>query len=56
LATTEEIVGQSADGQWRELSWAITGISEDQALEVGRVFHQWAIFKLDGKEKKVLQC
>jgi len=56
LAITEEIVGRSADGQWKELSWAVTGINEDQALEVGRVFHQWAIFKFDGKEKQVLQC
>jgi hypothetical protein len=55
-ASLEEIVGCSADGQWQELSWAVTGINEDQALEVGRVFHQWAIFKLNGKERQVLRC
>ena len=55
-ASLEEIIGQSKDGQWQELSWAVTGISEEQALEVGRVFHQWAIFKLDGKERQVLRC
>jgi hypothetical protein len=55
-ASLEEIVGCSVDGQWQELSWAVTGISEDQALEVGRVFHQWAIFKLNGKESQVLRC
>ena len=55
-ASLEEIVGCSADGQWQELSWAVTGISEEQALEVGKVFHQWAIFKINGKERQVLQC
>ena len=55
-ASLEEIVGCSADGQWEELSWAVTGISEDQALKVGRLFHQWAIFRLNGKERQVLRC
>jgi hypothetical protein len=55
-ASLQEIIGCSADGQWQEPSWAVAGISEDQALEAGRVFHQWAIFKLNGQERQVLRC
>jgi hypothetical protein len=55
-ATVQEIVGQSADKQWQELSWAVAGISKNQALGIGRLFHQWAIFVFDGKEKQVLRC
>ena len=56
LASIEEIIGRSADGQWQELSWAVTGIDKHQALAMGRMFHQWAIFSFDQGERSVLRC
>ena len=56
LASSEEIIGRSADGQWQELSWAVTGIDKHQALAIGRMFHQWAIFGFDQGERLVLRC
>lgn len=56
LASSEEIIGRSADGQWQELSWAVTGIDKHQALAIGRMFHQWAIFSFDQGERLVLRC
>jgi hypothetical protein len=56
LATKEAIVGHSEDGLWHELSWAITGISKEDALSIGALFHQWAVFSFNGNERVVLQC
>jgi hypothetical protein len=56
LATKEAIIGHSEDGQWHEPSWAITGISEEDALSIGALFHQWAIFSFHGNDKLVLKC
>lgn len=56
LASIEEIIGRSVDGQWQELSWAVTGIDKHQALAMGRMFHQWAIFSFDQGERSVLRC
>jgi len=56
LASIEEIIGRSVDGQWQELSWAVTGIDKHQALAMGRIFHQWAIFSFDQGERLVLRC
>jgi hypothetical protein len=56
LATKEAVVGHSEDGQWQEESWAVTGISEEDALSVGRLFHQWAIFSFNGNKRVVLAC
>ena len=52
----EEVVGQSADGQWREPSWAIYGITEGQALALGRLYQQWAVFRWDDQGRVVLAC
>ena len=56
LATKEAIIGRSEDGRWREPSWAITGISKEDALSIGALFHQWAIFSFHGDNKLVLKC
>jgi hypothetical protein len=52
----EEIIGQSPDGSWRELSWAIVGISEQQAIDLGRLYYQWAIFRFDEEGRSILSC
>lgn len=52
----EEVVGRSPDGSWQELSWAVTGISEQQAIDLGRLYCQWAIFRFDEQSRAVLSC
>ena len=52
----EEIIGQSPDGSWKELSWAIVGISEQQAIGLGRLYYQWAIFRFDEEGRSILGC
>lgn len=51
-----EVVGHSAENQWEEPSWAIYGIDELQALAVGRLFWQLAIFRFDLKGRQLLSC
>jgi hypothetical protein len=55
-AQWEEVVGQSKDGQWKETGLAIAGLSEAQAIAIGRHFSQWAIFKANDNELAVLSC
>lgn len=55
-AQWEEVVGQSKDGQWKEISLAISGLSEEQAIAIGRHFAQWAIFRLDDNGLVVVAC
>jgi hypothetical protein len=52
----EEAIGRSQDGQWKETSLAISGLSREQAVNIGRAFAQWAIFKLDSQGLKVVSC
>lgn len=52
----EEVVGQSVDGSWKELSWAVAGIDEEEAIALGRLFHQWAIFRFDDNGRTLLYC
>jgi hypothetical protein len=54
--TMEEVVGQSPDGSWKELSWAVTGISEQQAIDLGTLYYQWAIFRFDEEGRTILGC
>lgn len=54
--TMEEVVGQSPDGSWKELSWAVTGISEQQAIGLGTLYYQWAIFRFDEEGRTILGC
>lgn len=51
-----EVVGHSADNQWEEPGWAIYGINEAQALAIGKLFWQLAIFCFDEKERRLLSC
>jgi len=52
----EEVVGMAPDGSWKELSWAVTGISEQQAIGLGTLYYQWAIFRFDEQGRTVLNC
>jgi hypothetical protein len=47
-------VGRSRDSTWLEPSLALTGVTEAEAIEVGRRFKQDAIFKWDGRHLTVL--
>lgn len=51
-----KVVGRSSDPEanWKEESWAVSGISRSQALEIGRLFQQRAIFELTNDDATVL--
>ena len=51
-----EAAGYSPDLSWVELGLALPGVSEDQALEVGRRFGQLALFAWRERELAVLAC
>lgn len=55
-APHEEIIGQSPDKAWQEPCWAIYGITEGQALALGRLYYQWAVFRFDNQGRTVLAC
>ncbi len=55
-AQWQEAVGQSQDGQWREQSLAVSGLSQEQAVAIGRHFLQWAIFRIDDAGLEVVSC
>jgi len=55
-APHEEVVGQSPDGQWQEPCWAIYNITEGQALALGRLYWQWAVFRFNDQGRTVLAC
>jgi hypothetical protein len=50
------VVGSSADGGWRESSWAVGGGDRSALCEIGDAFGQAAIFELDSAELRVLRC
>ena len=55
-APHEEVIGQSPDKAWQEPCWAIYGITEGQALALGRLYYQWAVFRFDEQGRTVLAC
>lgn len=50
------VIGQSADpdATWAEESWAISGMKRSEALKIGRIFHQRAIFELTEEEMIII--
>lgn len=56
VTALEKVIGRSADPNalWEEESWAASGLSRVQALEVGRLFQQRAIFELTENEVKII--
>lgn len=55
-ASMEEVKGMAPDGSWEELSWAVEGLTEPQAVAIGRLFYQWAIFRFENGRKAVVSC
>lgn len=55
-ASMEEVVGRSPNGSWKELSWAVTGISEKEAVGLGTLYYQWAIFRFDENGRSLVKC
>ena len=49
-------IGASADGQWQEASWAVTGLSRLQVCELGEEFGQIAVFEVDSRRIRVVRC
>ena len=52
----EEVVGQSPNKAWQEPCWAIYGITEGQALALGRLYQQWAVFRWRSNGREVIAC
>lgn len=49
-------LGSDPHSDHAEESWAVVGMSDQQAIEVGRHFDQAAIFRIDAQEQHVLGC
>jgi hypothetical protein len=52
----EPVVGRSPDGEWREPSFLVFGLTRDRAAALGLRFEQWAVFELDAGEVRVVAC
>lgn len=50
----QPVVGQSPDGAWREQSFAVAGLTRDEACALGKLFCQRAIFELDAQSLAVV--
>jgi hypothetical protein len=50
------VFGRSAypNSIWQEECWAVSGLTRSQALEIGRLFQQRAIFELTEEEIMVI--
>lgn len=49
-------VGSSPDSLWREEGFAVEGLNDLEAIEIGRRFDQNAIFKCTMGRKEILDC
>ncbi|MEV0948623.1 DUF3293 domain-containing protein [Rhodococcus sp. NPDC049939] len=49
-------IGGSPDGTYQELSVAVSGLSDEQAREIGRRFGQVAVFSWNSSQWKLLAC
>lgn len=52
VTAMEKVIGLSAnpDAAWQEESWAVSGLTREQAIEIARCFQQRAIFELTAAE------
>lgn len=48
--------GRSIDGSWVEESYAVEGLSRDEAIAIGRRFSQLAIFEITDVGVDVIAC
>jgi hypothetical protein len=49
-------VGADPDSEHAEESWAVHGLSDDEAREIGAAFGQVAVFRLTVSDQAVLGC
>lgn len=49
-----EVVGRSSDGPWAEDSWAVSGLTREEAVRIGGYFQQRAIFEITDAELRVI--
>jgi hypothetical protein len=50
----EEVDGQSCDGKWKQASFAVRGVSIEEARELAKMFEQKAIFELTQEYIRVI--
>jgi hypothetical protein len=50
------ITGCSQDLKHREPGWGVAGLSDEEAVQIGRKYGQNAIFKIDEKSLFVIGC
>lgn len=48
--------GSDPESDYFEDSWAAIGLSDEQAIELGRKYEQIAIFRIDSSKQRVLGC
>jgi len=53
-ATLLEVIGRSCQGDWKENSWAISGLERHEVLRIASRFQQRAIFELMHEEMLVI--
>jgi len=53
-AQLAEVVGRSCNGSWSEASWAISGITRLEGINIAARFEQRAIFELNEVEVLVI--
>ena len=51
-----EAVGRNKEGTWAEKGFAISGLEDEAAIEIGRKFGQNAIFKVVDGKSQVVWC
>ena len=48
--------GTNYDESWIEQGFAIEGLSDDDAKEIGLKFNQWAVFRIVKGQKSIIDC
>lgn len=48
--------GSDTESDYYEDSWASIGLSDEQAIDLGRKYEQVAIFRIDSSRQRVLGC
>lgn len=49
-------IGSNPDNTWREEGFAVEGLADSEAVEIGKLFNQNAIFKCNIGRKEILDC
>jgi hypothetical protein len=54
-ASTEPVIGKSAEGKWAEESWLVTGLDRARVAALAGEFDQIALFELEGSEVRIIK-